>query len=589
VSSQPSGIRVTDSFSLGLGVGVVLILAVVSGVMQNSAQIWAEGVLLVGAAALAPFILRRLLWSKLGGARVTLLVGGWGVAVWAAVSAFAHLGDGPWQQAVFGWFGRGTGVLAYVAAAILLTAGMVLTRVEIWRVLYCVVAAGALSALATVIQSASGNSGSRDGAPGLMGNADFNGALCGLACGLALLLIVRFANGPRWCVVLLALIATFCAAGAVLSRSWQGGITAIVAVAVGMSIYSYSRRFWLGLGVSVAVLAAVIVLGALVFAGVVVLPGAVVDARLIYWQTALATIKNVPLTGMGPDAFAEAVAQFRPMDYLTVRDPSHHVSAAHSVPLQLGATLGVPALIFWALGVGAVAFALFRALRARVVAASVVAAVVGAWAAYLAQSLISVDQLALLAIGWTLAGLVMAAVAPMSTEIPSDVAPWRFAVACVGAAAAVVMVLPEGLAISRALHASTSAQTSAAMTSSWTPCSLRSSLAQTAFAAPVRVFAAAYDLDPRCPGVGDAYASTLLNNGQPAQAKTTVEQVIAYDPLDLTAWILLGIADARLGDVAGAKAAQSQARAIARYGSRLAYEPQLRLLSREIRKAESAR
>jgi hypothetical protein len=198
-------------------VGVVLILAVVSGVMQNSAQIWAEGVLLVGAAALAPFILRRLLWSKLGGARVTLLVGGWGVAIWAAVSTFAHLGDGPWQQAVFGWFGRGTGVLAYVAAAVLLTAGMVLTRVEIWRVLYCVVAAGALSALATVIQAASGNSGSSDGAPGLMGNADFNGALCGLACGLALLLITRFASGPRWRAVLLALIATFCAAGAVLS------------------------------------------------------------------------------------------------------------------------------------------------------------------------------------------------------------------------------------------------------------------------------------------------------------------------------------------------------------------------------------
>lgn len=569
--------------------GVVLMLAVVSGVMQNSAQIWAEGVLLVGAAALAPFILRRLLWSQLGGARVTLLVGGWGVAIWAAVSALAHVGDVPWQQAMFGWFGRCTGVLAYVAAAVLLTAGMVLTRVEIWRVLYCLVAAGALSALATVIQTAFGNPGSRDGVPGLMGNADFNGALCGLACGLALLVIFRVANGPRWCVVLLALIATLCAAGAVLSRSWQGGITAVVAVAVGMSIYAYSRRFWLALGVSVAALAAMVILGVLVFAGVVVLPGAVVDARLIYWQTALTTMRNVPLTGMGPDAFAEAVAQFRPMDYLTVRDPSHHVSAAHSVPLQLGATLGVPALIFWALGMGAVAFALFRALRARVVAASVVAAVVGAWAAYLAQSLISVDQLALLAIGWTLAGLVMAAVAPMSTEIPSGVAPWRFAVACVGAAAAVIVVLPEGLAISKALHASTSAQTSAAMTSSWTPCSLRSNLAQTAFAAPVRVFAAAYDLDPRCPGVGDAFVSALLDHRLPAQAKSRAEQVISYDPLDLTAWILLGIADARLGDVVGAKAAQAQAQAIARYGSRPAYEPQLRLLSREIRKAESAR
>ena len=569
--------------------GVVLILAVVSGVMQNSAQIWAEGVLLVGAAALAPFILRRLLWSQLGGARVTLLVGGWGVAIWAAVSALAHVGDGPWQQAVFGWFGRGTGVLAYVAAAVLLTAGVVLTRVEIWRVLYCLVAAGALSAFATVIQTVSGNSGSRDGVPGLMGNADFNGALCGLACGLALLLIFRVASGPWWRVVLLALIAILCAVGAVLSHSWQGGITAVVAVAVGMSLYAYSQRFWLVLGMSVAVLVAMIFLGAIVFAGVVVLPGAVVDARLIYWQTALTTMRNVPLTGVGPDAFAEAVAQFRPMDYLTVRDPSHHVSAAHSVPLQLGATLGVPALIFWALGMGAVAFALLRALRARVVTAGVVAAAAGAWAAYLAQSLISVDQLALLAIGWTLAGLVMAAVAPLSNEIPSGVPPWRFAIACVGAAAAIIVVLPEGLAISKALHASTSAQTSAAITSSWTPCSLRSSLAQTAFAAPVRVFAAAYDLDPRCPGVGDAFVSALLNHRLPAQAKSRAEQVISYDPLDLTAWIQLGIADARLGDVAGAKAAQAQALAIARYGSRLAYEPQLRLLSREIRKAESAR
>ena len=589
MSSQPRGSQNNDSFSLGLAVGILLLLVVVSGTMENSGQIWAEGVLVVGAAVLAPLVLRRLLWSQLGGARVTLLVGGWGVAIWAAASTFAHLGDGPWQQAIYGWFGRGTGVLAYVAAAVLLTAGMVLTRVEIWRVLYCIVAAGFLSAFVTVIQVVSGYPGSGEGAPGLMGNADFNGALCGLACGLALLLAARVARRSLWHVVLLGLIATLCTAGAVLSQSWQSGLTVVVAVAVGSSIHAYVRRSWLGLGVSVAVLAVVLVLGVLIFAGVVVLPGAVVDARLIYWQSALSTMKHVPLTGMGPDAFAEAVAQFRPMDYLTVRDPSHHVSAAHNIPLQLGATLGVPALAFWVLAMGAAAFALVRALRARVVAAGVVAAVVGAWAAYLAQSLISVDQLALLAIGWTLTGLVMAAIAPMSDEIPSGIAPWQFAISCFGAAVAIIVVLPEGLAISKALHASTSAQTSEAMTSAWTPCSLRANLAQTAFAAPVRVFAAAYDLDPRCPGVGDTYVSKLLNNNLPAQAKSIAEQVISHDPLDLTAWILLGVADARLGDVAGAKAAQAQALAIARYGSRLAYQPQLRQLSREIRRAESAR
>ena len=593
MNAQPRGSRITDSFSLGLAVGILLVLVVVSGAMQNSGQIWAEGVLVVGAAALVPFVLRRLLWTQLGGTRITFLVGAWGLAAWAGVSTLAHLGDAPWQQDVFGWFGRGTGVFAYVTAAVLLTAGMVLTQVEIWRVLYCVVAAGVLSAVVTVIQAVSGNSGSSDGAPGLMGNADFNGALCGLVCGLALLLVLRLAmrsdQSSYWHLALLAISVVLCAVGATLSHSWQGGLTAIVAVAVGVSVHGYLRRSWLELSASVAVLVAVGVIGILIFGGVMVLPGAVVDARLIYWQTALTTMEHVPFTGMGPDAFAEAVAQFRPMDYLTVRDPAHHVSAAHSVPLQLGATLGVPALALWALVMGTATFALMQALRARVVAVGVLGAVVGAWVAYLEQSLISVDQLALLAIGWSLTGIVMAAATPVPLQNVSTISPWRFAISCVGAAIALAVVLPEGFAISKALHASTSAQESAAMTSAWTPCSLRANLAQTAFGVPVRVVEAAYDLDPRCPGVGDTYARELLNHNLSARAKSTAEQVVAHDPLDLTAWILLGVADARLGDVAGAKAAQEQALTIARYGWRLAYQSQLRQLSREIRRAESAR
>lgn len=297
------------------------------------------------------------------------------------------------------------------------------------------------------------------------------------------------------------------------------------------------------------------------------------QARVIYWRTAWAAMTAEPVFGVGPDSFAVAVAQFRPLDYLVLRGPDHYVSAAHSVPLQTGATTGVPGLLLWltvAIGAGAAGL---RGLVHRSGAAAL-AGVVGAWTAYIAQSLISIDQIGLLAVGATLTGAVLAAsgVHVADHEGPAGVrregpAKGRavLAVASIGCAClALLACIPAVGATVRGLSGTPSAEV---VTSPWTPCALRVSTAQryaATHADAASVVRLAYDVDPTCPRLGLVLARAELASGNPVAAQRVTAEVLVRDPNSTWAWILDGAALVRMGDVGAARAALEQARALAR-------------------------
>jgi O-antigen ligase len=597
-------------FRLGLAdaVGATVLACVVLVTPLGAPATTARFIALVaGAAAMAPAVVSRLRVRgvrDLGPLPLTVISAAWGLVVWSVVSGAVHSGETPWQQWVYGWFGRGGGVLTSAAGAVLLTAAALLrtaprdpslrgragaddtsARDEVARALAWITVGATICAVAVLVQIGVPDflaTSDEAGRPGTMGNSNFAGAVCGIAVVLALWLGWRCAAARAsvlarslWTVSALLLAAGTVAAGAV-----QGPVTALIGCAVSGAALLWVRGVrWIPWAVGVAVTAGVITavlslrdIGPLAW----VWQEPTMQARVVYWRTAFATMTAEPLFGAGPDSFAVAVAQFRPTDYLVLRGPDHYVSAAHSVPLQTGATIGVPGLLLWLIVVVGAAAAGLRGLVPRS-GATILVGAVGAWTAYIAQSLISIDQIGLLAVGATLTGAVLAASGGRAADRAASASArggsqlQGRAVRSAMSAGCVVLVLlvcaPAVSATVRGLAAPPSAEV---VTSPWTPCALRVSAAQ-GYAAThgssdaARTVRQAYAIDPTCPRLGLVVARAELSAGDPAAAQRVLADVLARDPHSTWAWILDGAALARLGDAAAARSVLEQARALARY------------------------
>jgi hypothetical protein len=127
-----------------------------------------------------------------------------------------------------------------------------------------------------------------------------------------------------------------------------------------------------------------------------------------YWRAGWNMFVHHPLFGVGLDRFGAYFRQYRDATQVARRGPNLISNAAHDVPIQLASTGGIFVLIsFLALTF----FILWRgivALRKTSGTEQIVVAVIfGAWATYEAQSLISIDNLAIAIWGYILGGAVI--------------------------------------------------------------------------------------------------------------------------------------------------------------------------------------
>jgi len=193
----------------------------------------------------------------------------------------------------------------------------------------------------------------------------FNPRIVGMA--LATLLPVPLASGlylsHRSARLLACMAALVIAVVLILSQSIQ----AALGVAAGLVILAVWERRWLVLAVSLALAA----LGgmwlwatgpqrvaqALLSVGHPL--GIAVVLRLDMWSRALAMLRDMPYTGIGPDVFAAVQAHFYPGLLL---GPEPH---AHSLYLQLALDLGVPGLVCFGWLIGLIARKAVRTRRFR--------------------------------------------------------------------------------------------------------------------------------------------------------------------------------------------------------------------------------
>jgi O-antigen ligase len=256
-----------------------------------------------------------------------------------------------------------------------------------------------------------------------LGNPDFAAAVMAIFLVLAVGLIFNSAKAVwvrGWAAVnVLLLLVTI-----VFSQVRQGLLAGAIGVAVIVLVWIHQRQKVVAYGLS----AAAVVVGLLGLVGMLnqgplksFFYKVSVTYRGDYWRAGVRMFTHHPLFGVGLDRYGAYFRQYRDATQSLRRGPDVVSNNAHDVPIQLAATGGVFVLVaFLAL----TAFIFWRgivALRNTVgVTQIVVATFFGAWIAYEAQSLISIDNVGIAIWGWLLGGIVLALSKDSVIEVVED-------------------------------------------------------------------------------------------------------------------------------------------------------------------------
>ncbi len=125
-----------------------------------------------------------------------------------------------------------------------------------------------------------------------------------------------------------------------------------------------------------------------------------VDARFQYWHIALRIIKDHPFFGVGLDNFRNAYPLYRTAE-LDKMERNTLNSKAHNGYLQIAATMGIPALIFYLGLMASVIMVLWRQKGNRLLAMTFLAALIG----YMVQNISGWDELGFTPLMWALIGI----------------------------------------------------------------------------------------------------------------------------------------------------------------------------------------
>lgn len=559
-------------------------------------------VLVAGGLALVPAGISRWMTGKAPNREGVVLVGiAVALPLWAIVS---WLGSGaPFAGSLFGWWGRSNGILSLIGGAALLFAASSLTRDEFGRVVTWLLAGGALVSLVGLAQLAGNQVVGGTPDPSLiatMGNINFSAAYFAIILILAVGRALDSAYSPimRGCAGALVVVTSILI---LVNGSEQGPAAAaagMIALAVLWALSYRGPRRTFALVSTGFVIAAAATLAVASFAGIGPLAGLWQDVnfrvRQGTWLTGWEILQAMPVFGAGPDGFQRYAAQYAPEFYVELMGVRSQLSAAHSVPLQYGATLGWVGLVLWAalmVGVG-ISFVV-RAARSHAALSFTAASVGGAFVAYVVQAQVSIDVGGLLSLGWLLAGLSIAvACGPRTGEqadLPSTHRPvtrgsapvkrrvssarkasgaagsaylggpaWvPVAGVCLGLAGFFVAAIPV-VVDSRTVGEVPVDSLVSSAESPWTPCSLRIPLLQLVVSqAPAQVSIPALyrsaELDERCDTIAQLEADFALQEQDVLRADRATLASITYNPNDPASWVLRARYHILIGDLAAAE------------------------------------
>ena len=323
----------------------------------------------------------------------------------------------PFNQQFYGMNGRNTGALAYFALISLAIGASLIARTSyIEKVVYALLGTGLLTIGYGFLQT-TGNDPVKWNNPynsllGFLGNPNFSSSFLGISsvAAVAFGLKVKASIYLRVTSGIYIILALYLI---VKSQSQQGLLVFAAGTAIVLYLFIRSHSVlskpvfkfsYLGLG---SIAGIIVILGTLSHGPLGdILYKVSVRQRGFYWRAAREMMTSHPFFGVGIDSFGDWYFPLRSAN-AAFYTPVTQSNSAHSIFLDLGSGGGFPlyliniflVLLTFAVGV--------KYLMRNKDFNWAFAAIFGAWIAYEAQSVISINQLGVGVWGWTLMGLIV--------------------------------------------------------------------------------------------------------------------------------------------------------------------------------------
>jgi len=360
------------------------------------------------------FLLLGIKKELLGPKYRTVVVPSVAFVLWALVAMFAskiNLTDG-----FLGVTGRQTGFLAYVALIVLMLCAVVSSGAAFQSKLVLVlVLAGLASGLYGVLQAFGGDPfdwiNPYSPVFGFFGNPNFQASFMGMAAVAAVALGLKSSEKLmiRIGILVFAMLALF---NIYKSKSQQGYLVFLAGIVVVGYLYVRGNSKFKKLSLVYLVASVVGFMAGLLdilqrSPWSSILYKESVTFRGDFWRAGWKMTLDNPAYGVGLDGYRDHYRASR--DLVTALRPGSDAmtDSAHNVFLDISSGGGFPLLIIYVFLVGLTIFSAIKVIRRSAGFNVGFAAVLGAWVAYLAQSVISINQLGLAVWGWVLMGSII--------------------------------------------------------------------------------------------------------------------------------------------------------------------------------------
>jgi hypothetical protein len=244
---------------------------------------------------------------------------------------------------------------------------------------------------------------------GSFGNPNFQSAFMGITAATSLTLAIfgSFKIVTKVTFGLISVLAIY----VVSISSQQGFLSFSAGFAAGFIIFLFKKNHlvlgWTFIGIFISSVVTIL-LGILNQGPLAeVIYKSSLQARGFYWRGAINMILNHPFFGVGMDGFGDWYRRSRTEEIASVNGSTIVADTAHSIPLDIGASGGLPLLLLYLAFVGLALSSILRVIKRKSEFDVLFAALVSAWVAYQAQSLISINQLGIGVWGWTLTGFLI--------------------------------------------------------------------------------------------------------------------------------------------------------------------------------------
>jgi O-antigen ligase len=393
--------------------GPLVSIAALPGLMIDTTNLIKLLLLGIFAGGLSVYLFTNRAWLKDKGLKLILiLIGIFFIAMFIPLL----LSGAPFELQFYGSYGRNTGFLTYFLLILVLLAALVNSTENLMhRIAKGIIYTGTFETAYTFLQYFKIDPIKWNNADGwLFGtliNPNFLSAFLGISCvAIFAFLTDRRTKSSTKVWLIIQLLATIFII--VKSQSVQG--LAITLVGIAALIFLWLQKKFKSRIVNFGYLG-IILFGSLVSILGFLQKGPVkqllyqesISFRGDYWQAGWQMFVHHPLTGVGLDSYGNWYLQYRSLVAATRRGPEVTSTAAHNLFLDFAANGGVLLLLAYVAINIAVLISIVRVFRRSADVGIGFLSISVAWVAYLAQSVISINYIALAVWGWLFAGLII--------------------------------------------------------------------------------------------------------------------------------------------------------------------------------------